>query len=530
MAEGTGLDTRHPQWQKSIYTWTLIRDSLKGEDAMKMKNEQYLPMPAGMLDLPPAASYQYIRGSQTDSSTLDPYLSNSITSALNPNYHQNPAYAAYKSRAQFPDITAYILRGLLGMAGSEKPTIKLPSGMQYLLSNATHDGIGLHELYIRTLIEVLTVGRHGILIDVDETNGRPVYVPYIAESITNWKTGSLANGGHGITLLSLIEEPDDQYNDISELTLSDGIPTKMFEQPDNYRFRILGLFDGVYTSLTASPDDKVLNADTALQPTVRGRKLKKIPFFMIGSIMNSVGVDPAPMAGVANTALQIYMKNADLSNAEYMSCNPTLIITGADKKEAPKAMGSTVSLMFENPDARADYTKTDTSALDHVLKHIDDLYEQAVQYGAQLLDSSKKAAESAETLRLKQTSSGATLLSTVNSVTMAFQQILDTTADWMGFNKKEIEFTPITEFSGELTAKEKEVLLESWIKGAITKRTLLDNYRRAGVLGEGRTVDQELIDLINERLDHKAFSVENNRPQPSQPQQPVVEDEPPPEE
>ena len=107
-----------------------------------------------------------------------------------------------------------------------------------------------------------------------------------------------------------------------------------------------------------------------------------------------------------------------------------------------------LKLMLRNWSAkniRLYYTKTDTSALSHVLAHITDLYEQAVYAGAQLLDSSKKAAESAETARLKQASSGSTLASIVRNVAKGVEDQLKMIAKWKGENPDEVEFLPITE-------------------------------------------------------------------------------------
>ena len=52
-------------------------------------------------------------------------------------------------------------------------------------------------------------------------------------------------------------------------------------------------------------------------PLVMGRPLSELPFKIIGALTNEPNVDPAPLLPVALTALQIYIKNADLSQAEY---------------------------------------------------------------------------------------------------------------------------------------------------------------------------------------------------------------------
>ena len=164
--------------------------------------------------------------------------------------------------------------------------------------------------------------------------------------------------------------------------------------------------------------------NNAIQPSYKGKFLDYIPVVPYGSLNSRFNVDPGPLYSVASTALQIYMRNADLSQSEFMSCNPTLIFSGVDPGETPQALGSTVSICLSDHQASANYTKTDTSALAHVLGHIGDLYEQAIYYGAQLLDSSKKAAESAETTRMKASSSSATLSSIVRQTGIQFEKQL----------------------------------------------------------------------------------------------------------
>ena len=142
-----------------------------------------------------------------------------------------------------------------------------------------------------------------------------------------------------------------------------------------------------------------------------------------------------------------------------------------------------------DPDAKAYYTQTDTSGLDHVLKHIDILYEHAVYQGAQLLDSSKKAAEAAETVRLKQTASGATLLGIVRNLGKGLEKQLKSIAVLMGENPDDVVFRPTQEFmTNGMSPSELTALVASWTEGAISQTTLLENFRRAGLLKEGETV------------------------------------------
>jgi len=467
--------------------WQMVRDTIAGESTVKSRKTRYLPMPAAMTidsSRTPINLADSDFGFPTGQNQLNQQL---ILRQFNPNYHSNAAYQAYITRAQFPELPAFILRGLLGLTSNEAPTVQLPSSMEYLKQSATTTGLSLNEYYMHALSETLSTGRMASILEIDESTNQLVMAPFHAESIINWKTERQNNSAKKQpTMVILSEFMDTNPNKInSELEIV---------------YKILTLKDDIYyikeVSQKEIEKDKTISSleGKTINPQYQGTPFKKIPIQMFGPVTNSFQIQNSPLAAVASTALQIYMKYADLSNSEFMSCSPTLVITGVDDEFSPKAVGSTVALILPNEQAKAYYTKTDTSALSHVLRHITDLYEQAVYAGAQLLDSSKKAAESAETTRLKQAASGATLSSVVRNVTNGVQAQLREIATMMGENPEEVIFSTITDFSAPaLTAQEQQALVSSWMSGAISHPTLLENFRKAGILHDGETADEEII-------------------------------------
>ena len=65
----------------------------------------------------------------------------------------------------------------------------------------------------------------------------------------------------------------------------------------------------------------------------------------------------------------------------------------------------------------------------------------------------------------------------------------------------QIQFAPLTEFGSALTPNEQAQLVQSWMSGAISHMTVLSNFRKAGILGEGRTEADELNQLQAEAND-----------------------------
>lgn len=486
----SGVTTQHPEWKEHIYTWCMIRDALEGEDRIKFKSEQYLPIPGGMLmdDMKEAPS--------TQRTVVHPLLVDDYAAQLsfqyNPNYHQNAAYASYKSRARFPNLVSFLYRGLLGLASADSPTIALPSEMEYLLQKASLDGLSLSELFAKVLGEVLLTGRVPLTIDPQD-DGKILIIDYAAERFINWKEKN-----RQLVLTVFVEDEDQNEERVDETD----DPAELFEHDQElvYFVQRLDPVTGDYIVEKYYDDDS--QPETHI-PSVRGRTLKEIPTVVLGSMNNTLDPDPPPMAPVANTSVQIYQKDADLSQAEYLTCNPTMFITGVNQNESPNIqVGATVVYILSNPQAKVAYTQTDTSAFQFVLNHINTLYEQAIIYGAQLLDSSKKSAETAETTRLKQTAAGATLRSVVTTVGTGFEKLLKLMGNWMGLPQEKIDqikFRPITEFGLALTPQEQKQLVDSWMAGAISHMTVLTNFRKAGILGEGRSEEDELDAIESEQ-------------------------------
>jgi hypothetical protein len=474
----SNISEKHPLWNRNIYSWTMLRDSMEGEDTIKFKNQMYLPIPGAMLE------DANITAPSTQGVAEHPLFHDEfyfpLSNTFNPNYHPIPAYAAYKCRAQFPNLVSYLYRGLLGLASADSPSISIPDELAYLHESASPEGLSISRLFVKVLGEVLLTGRCPTVLDAT-SDGRIQFVDYRTERLINWKTQN------GKLSLAVFEEtaPEDAEDE--------------FTHEVSKRYRVARVVDGIYVVSVYDEDGNELESYV---PKYRGRSLDHIPLIAIGSHNNTLEPDPAPLGPVASTAIQIYQKSADLSQALFLTANPTLVISGIDETPSVITTGPTSAFVIPNPQGQVYYTKTDTSAFEFTHVYINALYERAVVYGAQLLDSSKKSAETAETARLRQTAASATLRSVVQTVGNAFQLSLRHMALWMGLSEDkiaQIKFSPLTEFGSALTPQEQEQLVASWLAGAISHQTVLTNFRKAGILGEGRTEDDELSQLQSEQ-------------------------------
>ena len=381
------IATEHPEYSNRLSEWNKVRDCLKGEKTIKEAKETYLPRPKGMM------------GEYAD------------------------AYDAYIERAHFPLVASYALTGVLGVVITKLPEFNVPKELKYIIENATKDGRSLQQLFLDVIIEIFTTGRVPLTVDVLPDKNEFRFVQYKAEDMANWKT-SIVESEKNI-ILSVFKQkkptdPDDEFSHDTE---------------DSYIVLALEKKSGKYYVRVYNQDNTI---EKSVIPSIHGNTMKELPLVVAGSINNSVDVQPIPLLSVANCSIQIYRKEADLANSEFLSCNPTLVITGAtDEDNLPNVVGSSVLITVPEVQARVFYTKTDTAALTHVKDHINDLYEEAIRHGVAILDT-RKGVEAAEALRIRQATQSASVYSVYLSAVNAIKAGLLFMCRWAGYSADQV--------------------------------------------------------------------------------------------
>lgn len=387
LSSSGAIETKHPSYQKKENQWTKVRDCMLGEEVIKGKTTTYLPQPKGM------------QGEYEDS------------------------YEAYVERAHFPLIVSYALQGALGVIITKLPEFNVPKELEYILEDATKDGRSIQQLFLDIVIESFQTGRVPIIVDTIPEKNEFRFVQYKAEDLINWKTTTLS--AEKSLILAVLSESVPADEDI-------------FSHDTDIVYRVLHLEnDTTYSSKVYSTNAEY--EDLSITPSYMGTTLDEIPLFIAGSINNSYDVQPIPLVPVANCSIQIYRKEADLANSEFLSCNPTLVITGATNDgNLPNVVGSSVMIVIPNEQANVKYTTTDTAALTHVKAHIDSLYEEAIRHGVAILDT-RSGVESAEALRIRQATQSASIYSIYLSALNAIKQGLITMCRWGGFNEEDVK-------------------------------------------------------------------------------------------
>jgi hypothetical protein len=383
---GNGASTKHEKYSEVLPDWTRIRDSVAGESKIKSKNETYLPRPAGM------------SGEYAD------------------------AYEDYKERAHFPLIASYALQGTLGVIITKLPEFNVPKELEYILKTATKDGLSIEQLFLDIIIDILQTGRVPVIIDIDDIKDEFRFVRYQAEDFINWKT-EIKQSEKNLKLAVFTEMMDDA-DDIFSQDQTETQRVLTLDENGNYQVKVFS--------------KNVELEEFAVTPVFKGNTIDEIPVFIAGSLNNGYDIQPIPLIAVANASIQIYRKEADLSNAEFLSCNPTLCATGVtNDEELPNVVGSSVLVSLSDPQARLFYTITDVAALTHVSKHINDLYEEAIRHGVALLEA-RKGVEAAEALRIRQAVQSSTIYSIYLSAILAITDALKLMCKWGGYDETKV--------------------------------------------------------------------------------------------
>lgn len=467
---------RHPLYTENCFSWAAVQDAISGSATVKRRNEMYLPMPQGFVE----DESQYVA---VDRGPSDKFIKEMMTIA--PHYHFNKAYMAYLQRARFPEITINTMRGLVGVATRKESEITLPAKLEYMIDKATNKGKSLDELFVMCLVGTLSFGRSTILVDVNDKTNTVHLVYQGSQEFLNWTEDE----DNGETTMALFEEKSMKLKANTKYEVEESCSYLAYSfKEDPKDEKVTAVTVTRFTDPDKDPEDKI--------PNLQGTRFEKIPVVTIGALENGNDPDPAPLLGVAEIAYSMYRKDADLSNAQFMTCNPMFTITGGEGS-VPTQFGSTVALILENPQANAFFPTTDTSALDHVSKTIQELREEAAQFGAALLGPTKKAAESTETVKTRQGAQGATLVCVVDNVCKGITDALKIAAQISNAPAEDIEYSVSTDFSElNLSPQMLTALVGAWQAGIYSKESLIALMIEAG-FAEG-DVDDELTRLFTE--------------------------------
>lgn len=320
------VNDHHKKYDDNIFKWRLVRDCCEGSTAIKKGR----------------------RASATSSATL-----NSEPGSLYlpvPNANDNSAenrerYRQYLTRANFVNFTGHTKEALSGMVFLKDPVYELPGTIEEMAEDVNGQGETLESVIKRSLDEVLTTGRQGLLVDYPElppglTRAQtqditPYFTFYTAESVINWKAKRV-NGRSVLCMVVLKEEVQE--------------PIDQFSAECKDQFRVLTLNDdGVYIQQLYNQDGELLIIDedgnTDIVPrTSTGGVWYEIPFIFIGSVNNDAMPDKAPLYDLAEVNIAHYRNSADYEESCFLVGQPTPVISGLTQSWVEEVLNGRVEI------------------------------------------------------------------------------------------------------------------------------------------------------------------------------------------
>jgi len=435
------INATHPEYDKAAPLWKKCRDCIEGEEAVKAAKSLYLkPLPG------------------------DP-----------------GRYAAYLDRAMFFNAVGRTSAALQGFL-FRKPAQMSPDRD----SVGGFSSQGTTSDFVRKItMELISVGRAGVLVDAPVDGGDPVLSLYFTEDIINWRTDSDGN-----PVLVVLRE--------CRLTPK---PNDVFVVEERVFYRVLRLENGGYVQelYLHDKDEFILQSVTA--PVRNGSNLDHIPFVCINAV-GGVGfhVVKPPLLDLVNVNLSHYKSSADLENGRHFVGFPTPWAAGFDLSEGESLEIGAVAWVTDNENAKAGFLEFTGQGLGALENALSEKEKMMAVLGARLLEGQKKAAEAADTYRLRYAGEQSVLSEIARSgdegVSRAFQICAEwrLRPDWESYGLELNRDYAATVADPQLVA----TMFAALQGGGVSYNTWFENLKAWELVPESRTLDDELA-LIEAR-------------------------------
>lgn len=451
------VSTKHPQYELYKPVWDKTRDAVKGSVQIKEKKHVYLPVP--------------------DPETLDERMGENTL-----------RYRQYIRRAVFANYTGRTKNALVGAAFRKPPKYELPEALEYLIDDATGDGLGIEQLAKDELSNLLETGRTLLLVDYPQADDglsleeiqrlsiRASIIPYACEQVINWHTETV--GGRKLVTLIVLAENYKTADD-------------EFEHDSEVQYRVLRLREDGYTQQIYRED--MPYTDEIYPKRADGSNWDVIPAIFVGSKNNDSTIDDAPLSDIADVNIAHYRNSADYEESCFITGQPTLFITHSLNSEewyeynpdgiklgsrAGHVLGESGSATLLQPNAN-----------NLVLEAMKAKEMQMVAIGARII-TDRGNNETAEGARIRFASENSVLGDIAGNLSAAIEQCLYWCAEFMG-SSDEITFELNREFYDKSVDPQ---LLMSMVtlldRQIIGDQDIFDRLKAAGIVDGSRTLEE----------------------------------------
>ena len=452
------VDNEHPEYAKYLAMWTRTRDAVRGAIAVKDKKHVYLPVPDN-------DSGDERKGTET------------------------VRYRQYIKRAVFTNFTGRTKNALAGAAFRKNPQLDMPTGLEYLINDATGDGLSLAQLAKDELSNLLETGRCGFLVDYPQAGDnltaeevsmldlRAAIIPYTAEQIINWKTEVM----RGRKMLVSCTLAENYYN-----------PADEFDHSTEVQYRVLRLRDDGYTQQLYREGEPFTEE---FYPRMSdGSTWSFIPFQFVGAQNNDASMDDAPLSDIADVNMAHYRNSADYEESCFLVGQPSLFITHslspdqfAEYNPQGIKLGSRVGHVL-GVTGSASLLQANPNQL--VLEAMRLKENQMVMIGARII-TDRTANETAEGARIRFASENSVLGDIVGNLSDAILQCIKWVGMFMGVDAEDAMFKINDEFYDKSVDPQMIMsMIQLLDRQIIAEADIFGRLKAAGVVEPDRTLEE----------------------------------------
>ncbi len=459
----SNVSTPRTQYRAMAQRWVRCRDVIAGDAVVKMKPRDYLPCPSGM---------------------------------------DRATFAAYAARPSLFPAAGRTVAALTGVLTQRAPSVVgIDDGLRAQLADLTGADGSLGDVLAWLVRDLLTVGRAAVLVDLPSHDGyaSPYWVPLVAESLINWRTGPVGDDPSALVQAVIREDTTVQT------------PDGFGHQPVT-RYRELALIDGEYRVRVWAPSDVTLVRDTSrtpylagewIVPTRRGTPLPFLPLVIVGPRGLSPDVDSPPLEDLVSLVLSHFANAADLEHGLHYTSLPTPWVSGLADPKQKLRIGPSVCWVLEK-DGKAGMVEFSGAGLGAIRETMA-MKEQAMAIaGSRLLLEAPSAAasETATSAKLRHASEVASLRTIADATSQALTAALRLHAWWEGSDTDlptdvRVDL-PRDFFVPGATAEEVKTLLLLLQSQSISYETFYFRLARGGWVREHVTADEERADIATD--------------------------------
>lgn len=454
------VSTQHPDYSRYLPIWTQTRDAVRGTVAIKEKKHQYLPVPDN-------TSGDERKGTETI------------------------RYRQYMKRALFTNFTGRTKNALVGAAFRKDPVMEVPEGLNYLISDATGDGLSLTQLAKDELSNLMETGRSILLVDYPQTdenvtiedvrrmNLRASIIPYTCEQVINWKT-DVVGGYRMLTSVVIAEE----YIE----------PLDEFDHSTKVQYRVLRLREDGYTQQIYRDDEPFTNE--FYPKRADGTNWNEIPIMFIGSKNNDSTIDDAPLADIAEVNLAHFRNSADYEESCFLVGQPTLFITHSLSLEQFKQfnpqgikLGSRAGHVL-GEQGSATLLQANENQL--VMRAMEAKEQQMIAIGARIIQdrTSRSDRETAEAARIRFASENSVLGDVVGNLSEAINKCIGWAGEFMGVDSEGTRFLINREFYDRDVDPQMIMSMVTLLdRDIIAEQDIFDRLKTGGLISPERSLE-----------------------------------------